>query len=283
MGRQLVTLALGLTILGLGRFNDQEIIISEKKYSFWMQRSKKCSPQDKQYNAVSRIKEILFSTLSLKRQFRANCCILWKVSHKNSISASPVASLYSSSKVWDDGRPEFTQTWGQLVNGLFTNCQPLICKLESIENVTTWANQNIEQLNLGQVLPDDFLLSKVSIWPWYPPKLSAWSSHRVSRMTWLTRITRTRWRPERLRSRSWPLPVLSPCPREWRSTWGTRWGCPALWIGEQYIVAIMFVLITFSVTIVHIKYICCVLSLDSRVLLCSGNDRTRFSQWLPKS
>ena len=30
MGRQLVTLALGLTILGLGRFNDQEIIISEK-------------------------------------------------------------------------------------------------------------------------------------------------------------------------------------------------------------------------------------------------------------
>ena len=30
MGRQLVTLALGLTILGLGMFNDQEIIISEK-------------------------------------------------------------------------------------------------------------------------------------------------------------------------------------------------------------------------------------------------------------
>ena len=29
MGRQLVTLALGLTILGLGRFNDQEIIIRQ--------------------------------------------------------------------------------------------------------------------------------------------------------------------------------------------------------------------------------------------------------------
>ena len=27
MGRQLVTLALGLTLLGLGKFNDQEIII----------------------------------------------------------------------------------------------------------------------------------------------------------------------------------------------------------------------------------------------------------------
>ena len=34
MGRQLVTLALGLTILGLGRFNDQEIIISEKNIRF---------------------------------------------------------------------------------------------------------------------------------------------------------------------------------------------------------------------------------------------------------
>ena len=33
MGRQLVTLALGLTILGLGRFNDQEIIISEKIFA----------------------------------------------------------------------------------------------------------------------------------------------------------------------------------------------------------------------------------------------------------
>ena len=65
MGRQLVTLALGLTILGLGKFNDQKIIIrTNVRFECKDPRNAACRTN----NAVSRIK-ILLSTLSLKRQF----------------------------------------------------------------------------------------------------------------------------------------------------------------------------------------------------------------------